>query len=676
LAHVTVVGNTAGHEGSAGYGADSVALTYKNSIVEGTCAGSATVPPFSQGYNIESPGNTCGLLHPMDITGVTLGNLGLGPLQDNGGLAQTHAPLSSASVAYNAVPAAACTDLGGSPLFVDQRDMPRPDGLECDAGAVEGTCPDCSDVVLCSQDKCDPGLQACSNPSVVCPTDDVECTGDVCDPATGLCNVTDGTLCESGIGQCISGVCDLCAEVTCPDDGNECTVDVCDWATGACYQPRSNGASCAGGAGQCVDGVCDLCGGVTCPDDGNECTDDVCDPATGTCSPPVPDGTPCDSGNGECVAGVCDHCAGVTCPDDGNECTSDACDPLTGTCPYPLLPDGTLCDSGNGECLTGECDLCPGLVCDLANPDCPCGWTNQGESGWYAGRSHHAMAYISDGQCVMFAGGESGQYQDIWRYNVTTNVWLPGGPSNYPPIRWLHGMAHVGGDKVLMFGGEDQYIADFADTWVYDLSDDNWVEHFPPTHPSARTGHGMVYVGDDKVVLFGGHFWGSNSSDETWVYDLSDDNWTLKSPVTNPAASSAFAMARIGGDKALLFSRGGDTWVYDLSDDAWQLMSPSSSPMMRFGAVMEYLGEDKAVLFGGYGPYAGDLGIPLEDTWLYDLSDNTWTQHTDWPHPGTRFYLASCETSLDASSPVVIFGGRVDWVSDPPSKETWSFAAP
>ncbi|NNC74223.1 MAG: hypothetical protein HKN93_01805 [Acidimicrobiia bacterium] len=104
-----------------------------NTAVEGNCAGS---PLDSGGYNIESPGNTCGFDQPTDQPAE--GQLNLGPLQDNEGPTQTHALLAN-SVAVDQIPEADCVDGAGAPLTADQRGEPRPAGASaaCDVGAFE-----------------------------------------------------------------------------------------------------------------------------------------------------------------------------------------------------------------------------------------------------------------------------------------------------------------------------------------------------------------------------------------------------------------------------------------------------------------------------------------------------------------------------------------------------------
>jgi hypothetical protein len=106
----------------------------------------------SFGYNVVSDGS-CGLHGPGDLIGVPPQ---LGPLADNGGAGETHAPQPGSPV-LDRIPLAACgflpfgdalegeqhlQDHGGvddrrALTAVDARGVPRPQGAGCDAGAVE-----------------------------------------------------------------------------------------------------------------------------------------------------------------------------------------------------------------------------------------------------------------------------------------------------------------------------------------------------------------------------------------------------------------------------------------------------------------------------------------------------------------------------------------------------------
>jgi hypothetical protein len=104
-----------------------------NTLIEGDCAGS---PLNSGGYNIESPGNTCGFNQATDLP--PQDDLNLGPLQNNDGPTQTHALLEN-SVAIDQIPEVDCVDGAGELLTADQRGKPRPAGASstCDVGAFE-----------------------------------------------------------------------------------------------------------------------------------------------------------------------------------------------------------------------------------------------------------------------------------------------------------------------------------------------------------------------------------------------------------------------------------------------------------------------------------------------------------------------------------------------------------
>ena len=155
LVNSTISGNTATDQGSGGISSDGLAFTANidsstitnnvgpqsdavsflcevwvaNTIFDGSCFISPGMGMVhSEGGNLESPADTCGLDHPTDQIGITAGSLVLGPLQSNGGVTPTHALLIGS----------AAIDSGNDPLCptTDQRDWLRWDG-SCDIGAFE-----------------------------------------------------------------------------------------------------------------------------------------------------------------------------------------------------------------------------------------------------------------------------------------------------------------------------------------------------------------------------------------------------------------------------------------------------------------------------------------------------------------------------------------------------------
>jgi len=126
--HITLAYNSAPAGG--GIATNGGMLQIKNSIVAnspsgGDCSG-ASIYLAALGENIDSDGSC----PTFSLTDDPL----LGALADNGGLTHTHALLEG-SPAIDAAPD--CTTVGGAPVSVDQRGMPRPGGEQCDLGAYE-----------------------------------------------------------------------------------------------------------------------------------------------------------------------------------------------------------------------------------------------------------------------------------------------------------------------------------------------------------------------------------------------------------------------------------------------------------------------------------------------------------------------------------------------------------
>jgi hypothetical protein len=139
LINSTVSGNTA-LVGNAIYVGQYRLPVVSNSLIAGDCANdpwsTSEGTSASNGYNIESPGDTCDFDQPTDQANVTVEDLALGHLQNNGGPTLTHA-LGDGSVAIDVIPEAECVDADGEPLTTDQRGVTRPQGPKCDVGAVE-----------------------------------------------------------------------------------------------------------------------------------------------------------------------------------------------------------------------------------------------------------------------------------------------------------------------------------------------------------------------------------------------------------------------------------------------------------------------------------------------------------------------------------------------------------
>lgn len=302
-------------------------------------------------------------------------------------------------------------------------------------------------------------------------------------------------------------------------------------------------------------------------------------------------------------------------------------------------------------------------------------------------RSYGAMALVADQQVLMFGGYASDwwlwghQQNDTWVYDLAENLWTEKHPSTSEELkgRYRHSLAPLGSHKVLLFGGYRYHrvtpVPDaLNETWVYDLDANRWTRKRPGTLPEERYWAGLAAIGENRALLFGGSkHGGSHEMDDTWVYDVVSNTWTRKGPASHPSAREGHVMAFIGDDKVVLFSgydEPNDTWVYDLGDDTWTNMSPVGVPALppsRYDAGMAYLGGCRVALFAGIAQSGDDL----DDTWVYDLKTNTWTEMDTATAPPAR-----CKAGMAGVNPgeTVVFGGtsyQTEYMGD-----TWVFTDP
>lgn len=292
-------------------------------------------------------------------------------------------------------------------------------------------------------------------------------------------------------------------------------------------------------------------------------------------------------------------------------------------------------------------------------------WNNQNPATNPGQLMGHAMASVGGDRVLLFGAGPNSD--QTWVYDLSDNNWTLQNPATSPSGRYGHAMAYIGDDKVLLFGGDDDFSSPYKnDTWVYDLSENSWTLKNPTTSPSARLGHAMASLGGDQILLFSG----DGAGNDTWVYDLSDNTWTIKNPATSPSGRSGHAMANIGGDKVIMFGSHqffvNDTWIYDLSDNNWTLKNPATKPDARQGNTMASIGGDKVLLFGGYENNTANL---FDDTWFYDLSDDAWTLKNPVSKPSARW-----EHGMASIGPnkVLLFGG---FESFPFFNDTWLYTS-
>jgi N-acetylneuraminic acid mutarotase len=269
-------------------------------------------------------------------------------------------------------------------------------------------------------------------------------------------------------------------------------------------------------------------------------------------------------------------------------------------------------------------------------------WTVLATSGdTPAPRGYFAMAYDPTTESTILFGGSAGdtKFGDTWAFDLTSKTWTKmANAGSSPPARDYCQMVYDPvGNKILLFGGAGD-SGDLNDLWAFDVTTDSWTKLKPSgTPPPAREGHAMVYEPNKKQVLV---FGGLSSDDgallnDLWSYDPAAKSWAKIDPSGLPPSERGSAtMAYVPATQRVLlfggFSLGddtetqlGDLWAFDPVGDSWEEVKPASvTPSARLGQAMV-----SAPALGGLFLFAGrSADADLDDSWMFDWLGDTWTQ--------------------------------------------------
>ncbi len=171
-----------------------------------------------------------------------------------------------------------------------------------------------------------------------------------------------------------------------------------------------------------------------------------------------------------------------------------------------------------------------------------------------------------------------------------------------------------------------------------------WTEVSPPTSPPAMAGALMAYSSQaNRFVLFGG-WTGPSALNTTWSYDPGNRTWTQLRPAASPESrgdgmfvydSRADLFVLFGGwheEPNGTYQRLNDTWVFSLPADTWTERHPGRSPAPRSDAEVAYDAADDALLVvGGF-----DGATYLGDVWAYHPTADAWAPRPSAVEPSPR----------------------------------------
>lgn len=267
-----------------------------------------------------------------------------------------------------------------------------------------------------------------------------------------------------------------------------------------------------------------------------------------------------------------------------------------------------------------------------------------------APRGEAAGVWDPVGERLVFFGGDVGRPEncraqtsfsdETWAFQADCDTFAFIDTAG-PTPRGRHAVTRMGRKMILHGGrfreGTSGNYTQLDDTWSFDLDTSRW-SRVAFTGPGVRSNHGIAAIGEDKVLLFGGN---SNPNGLNYtplgdLWQLQGETWTELSPANEGPVNRLFhaVAASPDGSKFYVYGGGdenafigpffGDLWELDVATLTWTELHSGSTgaPDGRIWPNLLHDGE-KLILWGGHDD--GALGN-TNQLWTFDLGSRTWTE--------------------------------------------------
>lgn len=226
--------------------------------------------------------------------------------------------------------------------------------------------------------------------------------------------------------------------------------------------------------------------------------------------------------------------------------------------------------------------------------------------------------------------------------------------------------------KMVVFGGIDDFLTVYSDTLLFDLS----VDPPGPWSPTTVTGtapflyaHSAIYDSlHQRMVVFGGIDDTYSYTNKVYILDLNSFTWSTPSIAGAPPSKRGYHTAVYDGANQRMIVFGGIDGTFDLQD-AFTLSLPGAGPLTwapvmtagplkrsEHAAIVDPL-RSRMIIFGGHdSDGATDGSIFNHDSWA--LVTNGLLNWIPLTFPGTPSLRAGHSGVYDsANQRMVIFGG-------------------
>ncbi|KAI9754363.1 MAG: hypothetical protein M1815_005664 [Lichina confinis] len=293
-----------------------------------------------------------------------------------------------------------------------------------------------------------------------------------------------------------------------------------------------------------------------------------------------------------------------------------------------------------------------------------------------------SVTYCGDNQIYAFGGFDSYTdevYNHVLKLDLTTLRWtLVDNYGDIPGVRMGHTATLYQGDKLIIFGGENEHRTYLSDIVIFDLKTAYWTQ--PAVSgpiPRGRARHAAALY-KDKLFIVGGMTGADSVADDICYLDLTTLTWSRAWTFVRRFDQAAW----VWGDKLWVFgglgqdmSRDGEVWWLDLkADPAFGVDTAPARSAARADAGRIFSPRSAAPIHPTYGA-GGGLGMaglgygvsqgagvhanaslamrPSQTPIAPGISSLNFLSSPEYPPQasGTHFYVYSSNALLDFVTP-------------------------
>ncbi|MHA1996019.1 MAG: Kelch repeat-containing protein [Candidatus Hodarchaeales archaeon] len=203
----------------------------------------------------------------------------------------------------------------------------------------------------------------------------------------------------------------------------------------------------------------------------------------------------------------------------------------------------------------------------------------------------------------------------------------------------------------------------------------HWEQLNDSNTPPARFFASMVYNPiSEKILMFGGA--NGPTLNDLWEFNYNQGSWINLNPSNPPQSrretvmvysSAVNKMIIYGGFSAELPIVLNDTWLYNPINNSWSKSENDNGPSYRRSHNMVFDSiNQRVILFGG----KNRKGQVLKDTWEYYPETDIWNNITSLTDPSRRIYHSM--VYITSHQKILLFGGGLG-DSGQAKNDTWIF---